>query len=347
MAKQKSIESYQHGDKKRVNNPPAGLVTPRTLDFEFRGNGLEFFRIWIVNLLLTILTLGIYYAWAKTRTNRYFYSNLYLDGVSFRYLASPMTILKGQVIVFIIFVLYALAERTNFEWPAFFLLMGAIPFLVVRATAFGHQVSAYRNIQFRFQGGYGEAAMAVLVWPLLGVLTLGVLLPFVLVRRARFIVNNSTYGTTPMQFHATYRDYVAPVLVSGGIFAAPTVLALAMLGSAWWLVALAAFGCARVYLITRSTNIYYNSTTLGEHRFRAHLEFPGLLRVYAMNTLLTVVTLGLYLPVAKVRLAQYNTEHIAFIAQESIDDFVATEQQHIGALGEEMGEAFDFDIGAV
>ena len=26
----KSIESYQHGDKKRVNNPPAGLVTPRT-----------------------------------------------------------------------------------------------------------------------------------------------------------------------------------------------------------------------------------------------------------------------------------------------------------------------------
>ena len=30
VAKQKSIESYQHADKKRVNNPPAGLVTPRT-----------------------------------------------------------------------------------------------------------------------------------------------------------------------------------------------------------------------------------------------------------------------------------------------------------------------------
>ena len=30
VAKQKSIESYQHADKKRANNPPAGLVTPRT-----------------------------------------------------------------------------------------------------------------------------------------------------------------------------------------------------------------------------------------------------------------------------------------------------------------------------
>ena len=37
VAKQKSIESYQHADKKRVNNPPAGLVTPRT-DTDYHKN---------------------------------------------------------------------------------------------------------------------------------------------------------------------------------------------------------------------------------------------------------------------------------------------------------------------
>ena len=40
--------------------------------FEFTGEGYEFFRIWIVNICLTIITLGIYSALAKVRTNRYF-----------------------------------------------------------------------------------------------------------------------------------------------------------------------------------------------------------------------------------------------------------------------------------
>ena len=42
----------------------------------FTGTGSEYFRIWIVNLLFTILTLGIYSAWAKVRKLRYFYAIL-------------------------------------------------------------------------------------------------------------------------------------------------------------------------------------------------------------------------------------------------------------------------------
>ncbi len=49
------------------------------LNVEFRGDGMEYFKIWIVNVLLTILTLGIYSAWATVRNNRYFYSNMFLD----------------------------------------------------------------------------------------------------------------------------------------------------------------------------------------------------------------------------------------------------------------------------
>jgi len=35
--------------------------------FVFHGTGREYFKIWIVNLVLTIATLGIYAAWAKVR----------------------------------------------------------------------------------------------------------------------------------------------------------------------------------------------------------------------------------------------------------------------------------------
>src|SRR5690606_23104155 len=46
---------------------------------KFHGNTSEYFSIWIVNLMLTIVTLGIYSAWATVRNNRYFYGNTEID----------------------------------------------------------------------------------------------------------------------------------------------------------------------------------------------------------------------------------------------------------------------------
>jgi hypothetical protein len=72
---------------------------PRRLALKFNGSAGEYFRIWIVNIALTILTLGIYGAWAKVRTRRYFYSNTLLDGQPFDYTAKPGTILMGHLII--------------------------------------------------------------------------------------------------------------------------------------------------------------------------------------------------------------------------------------------------------
>ncbi len=66
--------------------------------FEFRGNSAEYFRIWVVNLALSLLTLGIFSAWAKVRRERYFYGNTWVAGAPFEYLASPINVLKGRLI---------------------------------------------------------------------------------------------------------------------------------------------------------------------------------------------------------------------------------------------------------
>ena len=39
---------------------------------DFGGSGFEYFKIWIVNILLILITLGVYYPWAKVRNQRYF-----------------------------------------------------------------------------------------------------------------------------------------------------------------------------------------------------------------------------------------------------------------------------------
>ena len=66
--------------------------------FEFSGSGSEYFKIWIVNILLTIVTLYIYSAWAKVRKNRYFYGNTSIDGSAFEYHAKGIQLLPGRLI---------------------------------------------------------------------------------------------------------------------------------------------------------------------------------------------------------------------------------------------------------
>ncbi|HZR68833.1 MAG TPA: DUF898 family protein, partial [Burkholderiales bacterium] len=86
--------------------PAAGQRTVRP---EFTASASEYFRIWVVNLLFTLLTAGIYSAWAKVRKKRYFYGSTKFDGATFDYFASPRAILNGRIIAFAVFVVYALA----------------------------------------------------------------------------------------------------------------------------------------------------------------------------------------------------------------------------------------------
>jgi uncharacterized membrane protein YjgN (DUF898 family) len=53
--------------------------------FEFKGEGGEYFGIWIVNMLLTAITLGFYYPWAKTKERQFIHSNTYLANSPFAY----------------------------------------------------------------------------------------------------------------------------------------------------------------------------------------------------------------------------------------------------------------------
>src|ERR1043166_320431 len=93
--------------------PPEAARAPVLHRFEFRGSGGEFFRFWIVNIALSLVTLGIYSAWAKVRTRRYFYGNTFVAGHSFDYHASPVRILIGRIIALVLFGGYQLGTRIS------------------------------------------------------------------------------------------------------------------------------------------------------------------------------------------------------------------------------------------
>ena len=140
----------------------------------FTGSGGEYFRIWIVNVALTVLTFGIYGAWAKVRTRRYFYANTVLDGQPFDYLAKPGAIFRGYLIVG--GTLLAMNVLNNFV-PSIGTIFSAaaicvVPYLLYKAHRFKARYSAYRNVRFRFTGDVRGAYAAFAVFPLAAVASL-------------------------------------------------------------------------------------------------------------------------------------------------------------------------------
>lgn len=322
----------------------------RPLAFSFSGNGYEYFRIWIVNLLLTIVTLGLYGPWAKVRNRQYFYGNTTLDNATFEYTADPVRMLIGRLIALAILFAYYAAGLLSPEASALaaLLLMVAMPWAVNKSMAFHARNTLYRNLRFRFNGEYPEAFVVLILWPMAGALTLGLLMPLAIQRWQRYYINRHSYGDKSFQFSAGGGGFYKLCLWALAI-ALVGILAGATLGAlipAFTLVGpLAGYALAMVYFTTAMHNLRFNNTTLASHAFSANFELRGFGWIMLSNFALIVLTLGLYLPWARVRIAHYSAAHVTFHAAGDLDRFAAISQPDTSAFGEEFSDVFDLDFG--
>jgi len=120
-------------ESESAHTPPSPEpLAPTPIPFTFTGVAGEYFRIWIVNTLLSIVTLGFYWPWAMVRTRRYFYANTQLQDHSFDYLAKPINLLIGYLIVTVFFAIYVLAGVFNplFVYPVLIIYGIAAPWMI-------------------------------------------------------------------------------------------------------------------------------------------------------------------------------------------------------------------------
>lgn len=139
--------------------PPAGPPPVHVARLQFTGDGAEYFRIWIVNTLLTVATLGIYSAWAKVRKTRYFWQNTRLDGHAFDFHGRPLAILIGRILALVLFLAYSFAfefSRTaGLTMIAVLFVVG--PWMLMRAQRFKFGNTSWRGLRFGFASNAAEA----------------------------------------------------------------------------------------------------------------------------------------------------------------------------------------------
>jgi uncharacterized membrane protein YjgN (DUF898 family) len=340
------------------------------MPFEFRATGAEYFRIWIVNLLLTILTLGIYSAWAKVRRLRYLYGSTSVAGSAFEYHGQPLQILKGRLIAVGVFVVYGIVTR---YWPLTTLLflpllMLLFPLVIVLSRRFQMRMTSWRNIRFGFHGEYRGALSAYVGWGIVAVVTLYLLVPLWLHKRVGFLVNNTSVGTSRLSLAATvgrfFGVYYATLglavaaffalgSVMGGAMAGfggagrgpPSPAALGTVGVAMALGVLVIPLALGAFWERSFTNALYDGISIGPHRVNCRIRYGRLLWLYGSNVVGVLLTLGLFYPWALVRRIRYQLECMSVDAQGSLDDFAAAAAPEATATGEAIGEVFDVDFG--
>lgn len=334
--------------------------------FSFTGNGFEYFKIWIVNILLSIVTLGIYSAWAKVRNKQYFYGNTHIADATFEYTAEPLKILKGRIIAFALYIGIGISAHISpiLQIVVSVLFLAFLPWIIVASLRFNARHSSYRNISFRFHGTIGGALATFIGWPILGILSLGLLFPFVWKKQAAYVTNNHSYGAEPFSFDVHVKEYYKMLLMLIGatvVFAvAFSVLGGATLMSVFglgdfnpaamlalipmMLAYLAFYVGLGAYVVVTMANIHWNNTRLQNHQFEANWSVFSYFKLLVINTIGILITLGLFVPFAKVRTAAYKAEHTSLVVQGDLDGFIANKLEESNSLAEGVHDLFDIDI---
>ncbi len=153
-----------------MSDAPPREAGARLLSIRFTGSGAEYFRIWIVNLLLLVVTLGFYWPWAKVRRLRYFMHNTLVDGDPLDFHADPKQMLKGWALVGVLFAMYNVASSASAvaNLVAIAALAALWPALWWSAMRFRLGNTSWRGLRFRFTGSTADAYRALLPLLLMG-----------------------------------------------------------------------------------------------------------------------------------------------------------------------------------
>jgi uncharacterized membrane protein YjgN (DUF898 family) len=305
----------------------------------FHGTGGTLFGIHVVNTLLTLVTLGFYYFWAKTRLRQYLFSQTEIEGDRFAYHGTGRELFLGTikaVLVFGVPILLLNVVQNVLDVPVLVkvaagviygsLLFVFFPIAMVGARRYRLSRTSWRGIRFSFRGRVWELIKIFILGNFLTGLTFGLYYPYFLVARQAFMVSHSYFGSERFDFAGRGRDLFWPYVQA-------ILLTLPTLGLGW------------VWYIARKRRYFWDHTTFGTARFSCTVTGAALLGLWVVNVLLLVCTLGLAWPWVRVRNIHFAFRNLALVGPLDLAR-IQQEAQRASAIGEGLSGFFDsgFDL---
>jgi len=322
----------------------AGNVAPGTAKsfrISFHGEGLAFFKMKLVQALLTIVTLGIYWAWARAATLKYIYNNMEFAGSRFAFHGTGKEMFIGMLKaigvfgIFILLIMIAYVVKGQALRVVLFLIAYAgiamlVPLALYGTMRYRFSRTSWRGIRFGYSGTLKELYLIYLKAVPLLIITLGLYAPFFQVRLRKCLLGNIRFGGARLQFTGEGSDFFW-IVFKGSLL---TMLTLGIY-TFWFTANQFNFIWGNIDVEQGTKRARFNATMTGGKFFG--FAVPAML--------LVIVTLGLGMPWVMMRATRFFADNMEVTGDFDPDALVQGAKDKIGAAGEELGSMLDVDSG--
>ena len=330
----------------------------------FTGSGKEYFGIWIVNVILSIITIGIYSAWAKVRRETYFKNNTTITDIGFGYHATGLQIFKGRMIAFTALVVMNVAS-TFFPLISLALLIAIIfllPWILNNSMRFAARMTSYRNIRFNWHGTYWKTFWFFIIAPVFSFISFGILLPLISKSYYTYFARSHSYGISNFSCEPKVKDYYFAFGVGVVLPSALVTISIAILFLLFPMKIsnpLDAYGLSLFVPIAIVTaivflsflyailcrNLMMKSLVLSNvAKFDSEIGPLKYVWINISNLVVIILSLSLMLPWAKVRLYTYLANCSKIELSGDLDKFVDEINKDKSSFGEELAEIEGFEV---
>lgn len=327
--------------------------------FQYDGRVGTLYGIWLLNIVLNVVTLGIYSFWGRTRVRRYAVASFALDGDRLEYTGTGGELFKGflKALPLIIILYLPLILYPAQQYPLVSLMFIPIIYFVYvglyAALRYRLSRTTWRGIRGRLTGSafkYGAIAMGA--W-LATIFSAGVMIPWADRLTTRYLMSHVWFGNTQAEFthdpDGLWRMHVltffVPLAAALAILILLSVAARAGFGSTWhWFVVLIAplIIFSRFWYMAALRRFQFNNLRIGGLRFAADYTGGNFVGLMLGNGAILLFTLGLGYPFVINRNFAFLARHISFSGD--LNAAAAEIRQSQEALSQ-SGEGLDGIVG--
>jgi uncharacterized membrane protein YjgN (DUF898 family) len=301
----------------------------------YLGNGFELFKIQLVNLLLQIVTLGLYYPWAKANTLNYVYSHTTLQDHPFTFTGTGKEMFRGYIKLLILLgilfaVFFVLANSDHAGWGLFLIYLSIfilIPFALHGSYRYRMAKTMWRGIRFGYTGDRGELATIFFGGIFLTLITLGFYGPWFYMKLRRYLLGHVRMGDANFSYSGTGGDFFVMNL-------AGYILTIFTLGIYffWWQRDVFRFFVNNLRLHRNDQMVQFESTATA----------GGFFSLIAGNFFIILFTLGIGIPWVITRSLKFVANNIQMTGNISLDELEQQQEDFSDASGEDLSDFFDF-----
>jgi hypothetical protein len=303
-----------------------GIMTTEDAYFDilYKGDKGPLFKLAFKTGLLSLVTLGIYRFWAKTRIRKYIWSSVDVGGDTFEYTGTGIEKLLGFLVAIVFLAVYVgLVQMALFYaglnimvdpetaspqevmgqmgaiYITFFAVLPFLLFAIYRARRYKMARTRWRGIRFGMNKGAWGYVWRALGYGLLSAITLGALTPLSTFKLEKYMADRSYYGTARFCQHgkwtALYPAFKHVLIGIGILIAGAGLIALGMSGTDA-LVIIGGIGVAVGYIWVIIGSVYYSVRAFGyltshkvlsdEISFSAFPRTAAVIKTYILGGLL-------------------------------------------------------------